>query len=179
MPNEPRYRIGVDMDDVICDTHNAILEWAEKEFGRTLVGNPQEPIENLLDATQLRIVTDMLNEGSFFRDLRPMDQAPEVLAELYRLHDVFIVTAAMEHPGSFAPKFAWIGEYLPFLDPLRIVFCGEKRIANVDFLIDDSPHHFIHLNGKGILYDAPKNRDERGYPRVRNWIEIAGMFLPE
>lgn len=171
-----KYRIGIDMDDVICNTHARLIRWAEQEFGLALHDRANEPIETLLTPSQNTAMTEMLNEGSIFRHLAPMDGAVEILAELYRAHDIFIVTAAMEHPGSLQHKFTWVEEHLPFFDPLRLVFCGHKHVVNVDYLIDDTPHHFEKLDGRGILYDAPKNRRENRYDRVRNWQDISRFF---
>lgn len=170
------YRIGIDMDDVICDTHRAILGWAETEFGLSLLDRADQQIDHLLDSKQLEVMTHALNRGMLFRTLPAMDGAIEVIGEMVKSHDVFIVTAAMEHPGSLWPKFEWVQEFMPFFDPLKLVFCGDKSIVEVDYLIDDTPHHFEKLSGTGIVYDAPKNRAETRFRRVRNWREIAEMF---
>lgn len=171
-----KYRIGVDMDDVICDTHRAILGWAETEFGLSLMDRADQQIEHLLSDDQVAALNSALNEGMLFRTLPAMVGAIEVLSDMVRAHDVFIVTAAMEHPGSLKPKFEWVEEFMPFFDPLKLVFCGDKSIVKVDYLIDDTPHHFERLSGTGILYDAPKNRAEDRFRRVRNWHEIARLF---
>lgn len=172
----PKRRIGFDMDEVICDTYAALSAWAVETFGlRSDPGNPA-PLHEMLTPAERAEMLEMLNEGSFFRHLAPMAGAVEVLRSLVQTDEVFIVTAAMEHPGSMAPKFAWIEEHLPFFDPLHIVFCGEKHIADVDYLVDDTPRHFARLRGEGIVFTAPRNLGETGYRRVDNWAQVASLF---
>ena len=55
-----------------------------------------------------------------------MTGSQEALLELSRQHDIFITSAAMEVPSSFADKFAWLDRNFPFIPPSQIVFCGDK-----------------------------------------------------
>lgn len=73
-------------------------------------------------------------------------------------------------------KFEWISEHLPFFNPLNIVFCGEKFIADVGFLVDETPRHFERLRGEGIVFSAPKNLHENRFRRVRNWDDVDQLF---
>ncbi len=169
-------RIGFDMDDVICDTHGALIHWAETAFDLSLTDRRDQPIHDLLTGSQAKQMTEMLNEGSFFRNLDPLQDAIQVLDKLNSKYDVFIVTAAMEHPACMSHKFRWISEYLPFFNPLNIVFCGEKYVADVDFLVDDTPRHFERLRGEGIVFSAPKNLQEDRYRRVGSWDDVNKLF---
>src|SRR5262245_64561198 len=108
----------------------------------------------------------------------PVVEASQLLVlELPEMHEVFIATAAMEYPGSFAAKFQWLGRHFPFIPPSRIVFCGDKSILSADYLIDDNDRHFHHFRGQGVLFTAPHNLNVTGYPRVNGWVEVKRMFL--
>ena len=171
-------RIGFDMDDVICDTRGALITWAEQGFGRDLGATDDATIHELLTTEEAPVMKAMLDEGAIFGDLTPKPNAVKTLEDLTQHHDIFIVTAAMEHPGSFGYKFEWIAKHLPFFDPLKVVFCGEKYVADVDVLVDDSPHHFKRLRGEGVVFSAPKNRGETRYRRVNTWNDVRDLFLP-
>jgi 5'(3')-deoxyribonucleotidase len=97
--------------------------------------------------------------------------------ELAQAHEVFIATAAMEYPGSFAAKFRWLSEHFPFIRPGQIVFCGDKSILSADYLIDDNDRHFPRFRGQGILFSAPHNLNVTGYPRANGWVDVERMFL--
>jgi 5'(3')-deoxyribonucleotidase len=66
----------------------------------------------------------------------------EILPLLIPSYEVFITTAAMEYPTSFAAKYEWIKEHFPFFPDSHIVFCRDKSIIVADFLVDDNVHHF-------------------------------------
>src|SRR5262249_6949346 len=59
----------------------------------------------------------------------------------------------------------------------NIVFCGDKRIINADYLIDDEARHFAKFRGNGILFSAPHNSKDVKYERVGSWQEIRTKFL--
>jgi 5'(3')-deoxyribonucleotidase len=96
------------------------------------------------------------------------------LAERY---EVFVASAAMEVPTSFAAKHAWLRDRFPFIPPSHIVFCGDKAVLDVDYLIDDTPRHFERFRGTPILFDAPHNRHETRFPRATGWADVRRMFL--
>ncbi len=78
------------------------------------------------------------NTKDFFRDIPVMAGSREVLPELVKRHEVFITTAAMDHPTSFTAKYEWLKEHFPYLPDSHIVFCGDKGILAADFLIDNA-----------------------------------------
>lgn len=168
-------RIGFDMDDVICDANGALIAWANDRFGLALT--PDQDAWLSLEPAQQAEMKAMLDEGSIFSDFQPKPGAVETLRDICQRHDVFIITAAMEHPGCLAPKLDWVARHLPFFDPLKLVFCGDKSIAQVDYLVDDSPRHFERLTGTGIVFTAPKNLSENRYRRANDWGDIRRMFL--
>lgn len=170
-------RIGIDMDDVICDFHGTIYDWCTDQFDLDPAFKYKRHIADMLTPDQNAQRTALLNDGNIFRDFAPKDGAVDVLKALTARHDVFIITAAMEHPNSLGPKFDWVQTHLPFFDPLQIVMCGHKYMANVDYLIDDTPSHFEKLDGEGIVFTAPKNLGESRYTRVDDWEQVANLFL--
>lgn len=166
-------RIAIDMDDVIADAFKGQAEWLEKTFSQS----PDVPdglkFFDVLSPEQGLQLELMLQSGEFFADLDPLAGAIETLRSLTQKHDVFIATAAMTYPNSCGPKFAWIEKYLPFFDPLNIVFCGDKSIISADYLIDDHSYNFDAFAGQGILFSASHNRHDQWPLRVNNWDEIS------
>ena len=135
-------------------------------------------IRNMMPEHQ-GILTDILREDGFFRDLEVFDDAVDVVRKLNEYYDVFIVTAAMDVPTSFADKYAWLREHLPFIDPQHFVFCGDKGIVNTDYLIDDNPRQLESFNNHSIMYAAAHNIDYDKWPKVYNWKEVEEYFLGE
>ena len=118
-----------------------------------------------------------MQDQSFFGDLEVIEGAQEVVRELAQEHEVFIVSAAMEVPESFAAKYRWLQRHFSFIPASHLVFCGDKEIVNADYLIDDQARHFRGFRGTGILFSAPHNAKESGCQRIESWLEIRRFFL--
>ena len=83
----------------------------------------------------------------------------------------------MEFPNSLNDKLDWLNEHLPFLTWRQVVFCGDKRMIEGDYMIDDHARNLVHFKGKPYLYSTVHNAGEKGYDRINNWKEAAGIFL--
>jgi 5'(3')-deoxyribonucleotidase/uncharacterized protein with PQ loop repeat len=174
-----RVRIAIDMDEVIADSLGKHLRIHNQTFGARLTradlaGRSLEDSvpEDLAEATR-----QLVAEPGFFADLDEIPGGREVVRQLAERYEVFIASAAMEVPTSFADKYAWLRERFPFIDPSHIVFCGDKAILDVDYLIDDTARHFERFRGTPILFGAPHNQGERRFRRVESWPEVERIFL--
>lgn len=170
-------RVAIDMDEVLADTHAAVRalyrrrghDWGNADLrGRRIhdLAPPEDAAE----------VIRILDEGHVFGTLDVVDGAVDAVRALADRHEVFVATAAMEHPGSFTPKFHWLRRHFPFLDPLNFVFCGDKGVIAADVLIDDSPRHFDRFAGTGVVFSAPHNAAHEGHPRLRRWADAPELI---
>jgi 5'-nucleotidase len=179
-----RLRIAVDMDEVIADAFSKHLSDYNQRVGANLTPEmvSKQGLSALIPAELREDYHAVPHVDGFFADLKVMEGSQEALLELSRNHDVYITSAAMEVPGSFADKFQWMETHFPFIPPSRIVFCGAKEIVNADVLIDDRSRHFKGFRGTGILFTAPHNVNEAAPLRANNWndvLEILGSSKPE
>src|SRR5215469_8725958 len=83
----------------------------------------------------------------------------------------------MEIPESFAAKYRWLRTHFPFISEKNIVFRGDKRIIDADYLIDDEAKHFTEFRGNGILFSAPHNSTGARYERVASWQQVRARLL--
>jgi 5'(3')-deoxyribonucleotidase len=103
----------------------------------------------------------------------------EILAELNKNYDLFIVSAAMEFPQSLPEKLEWMKEHFNFITWQQLVFCGSKEIIDADIMIDD---HFKNLDlfkGTTILFSQPHNelKNAGRHKRADSWKQIAELLL--
>ncbi len=117
-----------------------------------------------------------LNEPDFFADLPVMADSQRVLKRLSRDHEVFVASAAMEVPFSFAAKFRWMAHHFAFIPPSHTVFCGDKSILAADYLIDDNPRQLRAFRGEGLLFSAPHNHGVTEWRRMENWLAVEAFF---
>jgi len=173
-----RPRLAVDMDEVIADSFTTQWQWY-----RDCHGYDWDPatlancdLRKLAAPEHVQQMEDLLHRGSVFGTFEVVPGSQRALEQLSRTHDVFIATAAMEYPASCAAKFQWLQTHFPFIAPSQIVFCGDKSILNVDWLLDDNTRNFRSLAGQGVLFSAPHNGTESWTPRVSGWQEAYDFF---
>jgi 5'(3')-deoxyribonucleotidase len=182
-----RQTICVDMDEVIADALSEHLQRYNQQFGTAVTAADLHGqwIWDFVPRDRQQALVDYMLSEDFFSVLQVMPHAQRVLAALQKRYNVFIATAAMELPTSFNAKFKWLGEHFPFIQPSRIVFCGDKSILNADYLIDDNPRQLrlFEASGRGstkregILFSAPANANITEFRRVADWLEVEQMFL--
>lgn len=171
-------RIAIDMDEVIADFTSKHLRLFNEKCGENIALSDIHGMKlRDLRPELTPVITEILREPSFFRDLDPIKDSQEVIKDLSEHYEIYITTAAMEFPTSFTAKYEWLKEHFDFLNEMNFVFCGDKSIIRADFLIDDHARHFKHFQGQGILFTAPHNIHETGYVRLNNWLEVREYFL--
>jgi 5'-nucleotidase len=179
-----RLRIAVDMDEVIADAFGKHLNHYNQRVGANLTPEmvSKKGIAALIPAELRQDYHAVPHADGFFADLKVIEGSQEALLQLSRDHDVYVTSAAMEVPGSFADKYQWMEMHFPFIPPSRLVFCGDKEIVNADVLIDDRSRHFKGFRGTGILFTAPHNANDAAALRANNWsdvLKILGSPLPK
>ncbi len=167
------------MDEVIADAVTEHLRRYNKYFGEDLSKADLEGrwIWDVVQADRHEQLEGMLRSPDFFADLEVFPHAQRVLERLSHHYEIFIASAAMEVPTSFAAKFHWLARHFPFIQPSHIVFCGDKGVLSTDFLIDDNPRQLRRFRGEGILFTSPANLGVEGYRRVNDWLDVEKLFL--
>lgn len=166
------------MDEVMADTLAEHLRRYNQEFDEAVT--PEDLTgKNLWEVTPLDRQAQLrafLDAEDFFEDLPLMPDAQAVLKDLSKRFEVFVATAAMSVPNSFAAKYHWLQRHFDFIPPTHYVFCGNKNILRADYLIDDLPRNLQRFEGHGLLFTAPHNISVTGFTRVNNWLEVATFF---
>lgn len=171
-------RIVIDMDGVMADTTQQYINWYADRYG---VKIEKDALNGKPETTGFphgdNVVRSFLYEPGFFRTSPVIAGSQEVIKALHDKHEVFIVSAAMEFPNSLPEKLEWLGEYFPFINWERIVFCGSKTIVQADYMIDDHVKNLHAFQGQPLMFTAPHNVNVTGYKRVNNWEEVGTMLL--
>jgi len=156
-------RVLVDMDEVIADTTLGMINWYRENFSGEIDYNKMlagaSLVKGFPDEHQ-SIVRQQLFEPGFFRHLPVIRNSVEVLGEMNKKYEIFIVSAATEFPNSLQEKYDWLREHFPFFTWQQMVFCGSKKLMHGDFMIDDHARHLQLFNGKAYLFSAPHNLNE-------------------
>lgn len=172
-------RIAIDMDEVMADTFQHCLDRYNADFNLSLTPadfHGRYLFENIAPEHQHHVGA-YFQSHDFFASIKVMPNAVGVVRELAQRYEVFVVSAAMDVPASFAAKYEWLSQHFPFIPSNRIVFCGDKSIVLADYLIDDSVRQLTAFRGTGILFDAPHNANETRWQRVTNWEDVRALFV--
>ncbi|GGC09871.1 5' nucleotidase, NT5C type [Dyadobacter sediminis] len=174
-----RKSIAIDMDNVIADIESNWINLYYKEYGvkvtrQDLHGKPED--EAFPDPVAAR---RLIYQPGFFRYAPIVPGAQEALIKLQEHFDVYIVSAAMEFPNSLPEKYDWLHEHFPSISWKNIVFCGDKRIIDTDYLIDDHLKNLDFCKGTPILFTASHNVNVERHKRVNNWQEALQLLNSE
>lgn len=173
-------RVLVDMDEVIADVTIAMIAWYKKQFGGDIDYAKMLEGESLVKGfpeDKQAIVRQQLFEPGFFRHLPVMEDSVEVLKEMNKKYEVYIVSAATEFPNSLTDKYHWLEDHFPFFNWKQMVFCGDKKMIKADYMIDDHAKHLQYFGGKPFIFTAPHNLNEHRFERLNNWKEVGEKFL--
>ncbi|HEY4415464.1 MAG TPA: 5'(3')-deoxyribonucleotidase [Verrucomicrobiae bacterium] len=169
-------RLIVDMDGVLADAHAQFVAYDERDTNR------RKTLAETLNVPELEI-SPLSNEHillpGFFREAPVIGNSPEVLEQLNRKYDLYIVSAATEYPSSLIEKMAWLAEHFPFITWHQIVFCGSKKIVRGDIMIDDHFKNLDYFEGRTLLFTQPHNHsaNPKHHQRVHSWNEVADLLL--
>jgi len=172
-------RIIIDMDEVIADPMGDMIEWYRKtnqlEFDNSKISGGSW-IKGFPEHHQQFVYERLLSVG-FFRNLPVIKDSIEVLEEMNKYYEIFIVSAAMEFPNSLKEKLEWMLEHFPFFTWKQIALCGDKSLVCGDYMIDDHVKNLRTFKGKPYLFTSAHNLDVTGYERLNNWKEVGEKFL--
>ena len=169
-------RVIVDMDGVISDIYSQFLKYELDDL------NIQQSLQDVTGKMEYEAFANCekyLHSPDFFYDAPPIENSIDVLEEINRKYDLFIVSAAVEYPLSLHEKVRWLDKHFPFIKWQQIVLCGSKQPISGDVMIDDHFKNLDFFGGETLLYSQPHNleRSEGRHKRVNSWEEIGGMLL--
>jgi 5'(3')-deoxyribonucleotidase len=172
-------RICVDMDEVMADAVAEHLLRYNRDHDEQITKDDLHGkwLWDVVAVDRHPALEEYLRSDDFFDVLDVMPESQRVMKALQQKYEVFIATAAMEVPTSFAAKYRWLGKHFPFMPSSHIVYCGDKGILRADYLIDDNPRQLRRFEGEGILYTSPHNVNVTGYRRVNDWLDVEKLFL--
>jgi 5'(3')-deoxyribonucleotidase len=173
-----KIRLAIDMDEVLADTIDKFIEVYRQDHNTEILLEEMNGKEfhELLPGVLNNSWRNYVNQKGFFRDLKVMPGATEVVKALHEKYDVYIVSAAMEFPNSLVDKYEWLGEHFPYISWKNIIFCGHK-IVDVQIMIDDRIRNFAGFKGRPILFSSPHNYYITEYERVNTWAEVGEKLL--
>ena len=173
-----RKKIGIDLDSTLNNLNEVWLDRYNKDYNDNLKEFERwDATYGIKPECGVKIY-DYLKEPGFFYNLDIRPNAKRVVDLLSKKYDLYIVTAYQA--PTCVDKTNWIAKHLPSIDCRNIIFCNNKSVLNLDYLIDDGPHNILGFKQRGIIFDMLYNRHIKlnaTRDRVKGWNEIEKFFL--
>lgn len=178
MKSHKKLVLAIDMDDVIADSMSLILSLYNKEYGMHLTKKDLlgKTIYDLIPPDHIPSLKEYQNTNGFYQDVPLIPNAKELIPELTYKYDIYIVSAALEFPYSLSDRYDFIQYHFPFIDWKKIVFCGNKQIIKVDYIIDDMLDNIQNNCSKGFLFSAYHNLNIKVENRLANWEDAFSIL---
>lgn len=170
-------KIGVDIDNVLCDSMPSFLRCINGKFGLNLeekditAWNMDFPEQGTTLSKEIILA---LKNDYFVKSFPPMRGAIEAMKELRRKYDVILLTH--RDSETIIPTFRWVERYFGHIP---IHHTKDKSNHGVDVLVDDSPYNvadFVKAGGKwAIVFDQPWNRTVEPLTRLSrcsSWADV-------
>lgn len=169
-------RIAIDMDGVIANVYSQFIKMHAAEFGEVL---SHTDINGKTEPAAFSQAMKYVTSPGFFLQAPVIENSQEIMRKLNDRYEVFVVSAAMEFPGSLTEKTTWLKEHFPFISWQQIVFCGSKQIIKADIMIDDHFKNLDFFSGQTLLFTQPHNifSNPGRHTRVGSWKEIEQQLL--
>lgn len=181
------YRIGIDIDDTICDTNELIVDEADK-YDREILGGTGVKNPFAYKFSEMIGWEDGMKE-TFFKDrleyimsnAEIKHNAREVINKLYdEGNEIYFITRRepVYLSNPYKISYDWLSKHDIKYTKL-LVNSGKKidecKDYNIDIFIDDMPYNCEDVSALGInviLFTNGNNQNENRFVRMNNWDEI-------
>lgn len=120
-------------------------------------------------------ITNMIfSSPGFWLNMKPFEGAVEVVQDLARGHNVYIVTAPWPKAvNCHIEKYYWVLNNLPEFDVSNLIYIKDKHLLHGDIIIDDKPKYLRNNNcNHTIAFDYNYNRHVEVEFRANDWKKI-------
>lgn len=175
--------IGVDIDNCILSTTEAVLEQHYADTGEKLTLDDIKSyyIENHVSEEYRDDFHLIFLKKEMWKRAKVIPNCVEVIRRLHNQgHQIYFVTST--EAKNVAKKARFLQKTFPFLDiRKRLITTHCKQMINVDILIDDYEMNLVDGSYFGILMNYPWNSnfddasDDKIY-RVFDWTQVEPMI---
>ena len=175
-------KIGVDIDNVICTTSEAVIEYLNERLPITLSLDDINEywMEKSIPEQYRWAVGLAFHDSAMWKKVKMIEGAAEGIETLYKKGaEIFFVTSTT--PDNLKKKIKFLKRNLSFLSGdyinNHIITIKQKTLLNLDIMIDD---YLDNLIGERSYYSIclayPWNikiiSEEPNFIRVKNWRDI-------
>lgn len=176
--NNSDIRILVDLDDTMIDLLGHWVAEINKQYGTRVDTDDivSWEIEKFFPSLTHEQVFKPVYTCEFWSEVKPKEKAALFIRKLLNDGYNLFVCTNTDYRVLKSKIENVLLKYFNFISWDDVIVTKHKQIIDADILIDDAVHNLIGGKYRGILMDAPHNRDfdEKSYDivRAKNWEEV-------
>lgn len=180
-------KIGVDIDNVVYSTTQAVLDVHYENTGERLYLSDIKTycIEDYVSEEYKRDFHKIFLDKRVWKRVKLLPDCVETIKKLHDMeHEIYFVTAT--ETANIHKKFEFLCRTFPFIDVRkRLIVTQCKQMIKLDILIDDCVDNLINADYFGILFNYPwnesykediLNNNSEAVERVDRWSEIPNVI---
>ena len=175
-----KWKIGLDFDNVLANTTETYLKIYNNLTNHNYtVDDIYDYDMSILPAKDKELLNKIWFYDELWDNIEPVvgSQKYTQLIALNCNCELYVVTASHYEMAKAKGKF--LEKYFPFISTKNLIIAHEKRMVNVDILVDDN---IINIEPpveyRCFLFDQPWNQDARyDRERVKNWRQACGSVI--
>ena len=175
-------KIAIDFDNSLFPSMERVIELYNKKHSSSL-DMSQITMYNLYDNFPEDVADELISlfvDKATYNSLQPYKGSIKAVQSLVnRGHEIFIATATDTRNLEWKEKL--LQRYFPFVPKENLIRIHNKKLLNVDVLVDDKLDNLIQTFAERVCFNQPWNRDKDAdyaysIHRINNWGEISNII---
>lgn len=175
-------KIAIDFDETLFPTLEKVIELYNKR-NNTSIDLSNITTYNLYDCLSADVADEIISlfvDKTVYNSLQPYKGSIKAVQSLINKgHEVFIATATDVRNLEWKEKL--LQRYFPFIPKENLIRIHNKKLLNVDVLIDDKLDNLTQTFAERVCFHQPWNVDKDtdyvySIYRINNWGEMTNVI---
>ena len=171
-------KIGIDIDNTICNTSECVLRYVNAKIGTNLCIDDitEYYMEKFVPDNHKHLISQAFHDKEMWKKVELFPDAAHYIDKLVgKGHEIYFVTATTF--ANIDKKSSFIRRHFPRINvDDRLINIKNKQLLNLDILVDDYLDNLIGAKQYySVCYDYAWNQTDEPIPcfsRAKNWTEI-------
>lgn len=175
-------RIAIDFDSTLFPTMEKVVEIYNKKNNASIDAS-RITVYSLYDCFSEDVADELISlfvDKATYNSLQPYKGSVKAVQTLVgRGHEIFIATATDARNLEWKEKL--LQRYFPFVPKENVIRIHNKKLLNVDVLVDDKLDNLTQTFAERVCFNQPWNQDKDmdyiyNIYRIRNWGEMTNII---
>ena len=175
-------KIAIDFDETLFGTLEKVLETYNKHYD-TNIEMSQITTYSLYECLDNSVADELISlfvDKSIYNNLQPYKGSIKAIKSLIdKGHEIYVATSSDIRNMEWKEKL--LQRHFPFIPKENLIRIHNKKLLNVDVLIEDKLDNLIQTFAERVCFNQPWNQDKNtdyvySIYRIYNWNEINNII---